>query len=74
MENADAWLNAIVSITASELQDVYDEVADLKESVTEKNVYSEKEVSNRVFLNINIFYYVSKINCQKILALAYWQC
>ena len=58
------------SITASELQDVYDEVAALKESVTEKNVYSEKDVSDRVFLNINIFYYVSKINCQKILALA----
>ncbi len=57
------------SITASELQDVYDEVAALKESVTEKNVYSEKDVSNRVFLNINIFYYVSKINCRKILAL-----
>lgn len=30
------------SITASELQDVYDEVAALKESVTEKNVYSEE--------------------------------
>ncbi len=30
------------SITASELQDVYDEVAALKDSVTEENVYSEE--------------------------------
>lgn len=44
------------NITASELQEVYDEVADLKESVTEKNVYSEEYLGKLLNLAGKLYY------------------